>query len=105
MPKAIFKLIAKIKRDDPSFIDHINYITDRSIKKKLIKTGLSIERDYALEMLKSIFLEGGADTIPDHHRFFEQPINLIRKAKLGSSCFRLISYLGFYPSIELLISK
>jgi len=105
MPKFIFKIIAKIKGDDPSFIDGINYITDKSVKRKLKERDLLNKRDYSLDALNSVLVKGDFRNLPKHYQNFLGVIKLVRFLRLGGAFYWAITAFGFYPSIELLVSK
>lgn len=104
MPKFIFKIIAKIKGDDPTFINHINYVTPRRVKKLLLKNGFRIERDISLETLRSILYERKG-TVPPHYRMLSAPIKLLQITRLGTIIYHLVKTIGFYPAIELTARK
>lgn len=105
MPKFMFKLIARLKGDDAGFIDGINYVTDKNIKRKLRERGFLIKRDYSLDSLREILVEGNFKNLPKHYQSLSGPIKLARSLRLGGFFYQVIKVFGFYPSIELLVSK
>jgi len=104
MPKFLFKIIAKIKGDNPNFINHINYITPRKVRKQLLKNGFNIERDFSLETLHSLLIERKG-TAPSHYRALAIPLRILQITRIGTLAYHFMKTTGFYPAIELIAKK
>ncbi|MBS3148965.1 class I SAM-dependent methyltransferase [Candidatus Woesearchaeota archaeon] len=104
LPKFLFKIIAKLKGDDPKFINHINYVTPRRVRKLLLKNGFRIERDFSLETLHALLVKRKG-TAPAHYRALAIPLRILQITRIGTLTYYFMKATGFYPAIELIAKK
>ncbi|MEM2960524.1 MAG: methyltransferase domain-containing protein [Candidatus Bathyarchaeia archaeon] len=103
MPKSLFKLYARILGKDPSFIDHINYITPSWIRNELESNGFEIH-DLYREELRRILIESDLREVASGSKL-KWLICMLYALRLNGLIFWVFTTLGFCPSIVMLGKK
>jgi ubiquinone/menaquinone biosynthesis C-methylase UbiE len=103
--KKYFKIFSFLGKQNAKFIDHINYITPKQLKKDLRKEGFVIKKDFSEEKIKDIFIQGNLEPIPKHYNWMKPGIQLVKKIGLLKLIGNWSLKTGFYPAIEMLIEK
>lgn len=104
MPKWLFKIYLFILRRDTKFIEHINYITPRLIKKMCYKYALKYNNK-SEQIIYDILIKQDFTNIPERYKGLSTLIKLSSVFKLNIILFKLIKFIGFYPMIIIDIRK
>ena len=104
MPKWLFKIYLFILRRDTKFIEHINYITPRMIKKMCHKYALKYENK-SEQIIYDILIKQDFKDIPNRYKGLSTLIKLSSGLKLNIILFKLIKFIGLYPMIIMDVKK
>lgn len=103
--KKYFKIFSFLGDENKKFIDHINYITPKQLKKDLKKIGFTIKINYSELTIQNTLIKNLQHAIPARFKKFKPIFNILHRLKLSPMIGNLLIKKGFYPSIELLLEK
>lgn len=98
MPKWLFRIWLRILGKNPSFLNHIKYVTPGKITKAMKKNGLVV-RNISLEIIRDVFRG------KDSSRALSKAFRWLKWTGLGVVFYYILKWTQFYPSILLIGEK
>lgn len=104
MPKPLFRLYARLLGRNPSFINHINYVTTKLIRSLVLDEGMSV-RDLSLGKIHRILVEDNFTEFPARFNPLKPLLKFSSKLGLNKLLYGLMSFYGMHPNIILVVIK
>jgi SAM-dependent methyltransferase len=104
MPKPLFRLYARLLGKDPSFINHINYLTPRMLKDIIRREGMEV-RDLSMRKLHAILVERDLTHLPERLGPLKPLLSFFYCLGVGKLCFMFMRAVGLHPNIILVALK
>jgi ubiquinone/menaquinone biosynthesis C-methylase UbiE len=102
-PKWLVKILAKLKKKEPDFVNHLKFVHPFLIERILNKHSIQYQNIY-LEKLKGIIIHQNYQSVIGLTKLIPA-LKLLHKIKISKLIYEVASRTALYPSSEYKISK